>query len=123
MVESSDVGTVERISAAAMTSAGSVEGPARDGDLSIELRGIEPVPESKRYGSPMRLGTLWFGTQISASMFMVGSLGPAFVSGTLEHLWVYLIAPPAGAALAVLACRCIHRSNCCGAPTTEEPEP
>jgi hypothetical protein len=31
------------------------------------------------------------------------SLGPALVSGHLQALWLYLVAPPAGAALGALA--------------------
>ena len=43
------------------------------------------------------------------------SLAPALVSGRLEALWVYLIAPPLGACLAVLACRCVQERPCCRA--------
>jgi aquaporin Z len=44
----------------------------------------------------------WFGGPISgASMNPFRSLAPAIVSGHLEHLWIYLTAPTAGALLAV----------------------
>lgn len=36
-----------------------------------------------------------------ASMNPARSLGPALVSGNLQHFWIYLIAPLAGASLAV----------------------
>jgi aquaporin Z len=41
------------------------------------------------------------------------SLAPALVSLHLEHLWIYLLAPLAGACLAVLFCRCIQPEGCC----------
>ncbi len=47
-------------------------------------------------------GTVWFealfaGPICGASMNPARSLGPALVSGQLEHLWAYLLAPTAGA--------------------------
>jgi len=50
-----------------------------------------------------------------ASMNPARSLGPALLSLQLEHLWIHLIAPPLGAALAVVSCRCIQPSGCCTA--------
>lgn len=71
-------------------------------------------------GGVVALEAMFAGPICGASMNPARSLGPAIVSGTLEHLWVYLAAPPAGAALAVLTCRVIHRGNCCGPLTNEE---
>ena len=34
--------------------------PSREGDLSIEGHGMEPIPETARYGSVNRLFTVWF---------------------------------------------------------------
>ena len=34
--------------------------PTREGDFSIEGRGIEPIPEGARYGSVGRIFTVWF---------------------------------------------------------------
>ena len=49
-------------------------------------------------------------------------LAPALVSGHFSHLWIYLVAPVAGAAAATLACRCVREEGCCGhARTQREP--
>ena len=42
------------------------------------------------------------------------SIGPALVSGHLEHLWIYLFAPMLGAVCATAACRCVREEFCCG---------
>jgi len=39
------------------------------------------------------------------------SLAPALVSGHLEHLWLYLVAPPLGMLLAVLLFGAIKGRN------------
>ena len=51
-----------------------------------------------------------------ASMNPARSLGPAVVTGQLSDLWIYLIGPSLGAALAVLVNAIIHR------PTDDDPE-
>jgi aquaporin Z len=47
------------------------------------------------------------------------SLAPAILSGSLNHLWLYLAAPTAGAALAVFACRACQDPACCPLPTNK----
>ena len=64
-------------------------------------------------GGTVALGSLAGGPVSGASMNPARSLAPAVVSGHLGQLWVYLCAPPAGAALAVAACRCSRGSACC----------
>jgi aquaporin Z len=55
-----------------------------------------------------------FGGPISgASMNPARSFGPALVAGHWEHLWLYLVAPTAGAVGAMFACRCVRESGCC----------
>jgi aquaporin Z len=64
-------------------------------------------------GSVIGLEALFAGPVSGASMNPARSLAPALVSGELGALWLYLAAPPLGAALAVPACRLIHEEPCC----------
>jgi aquaporin Z len=64
-------------------------------------------------GSPVGLASMFAGPITGASMNPARSLGPALVSRDLEQLWIYLIAPPIGAMLAVLVCRVIMGGECC----------
>ena len=66
-------------------------------------------------GSVIALEALFAGPICGASMNPARSLAPAVVSGHLEHLWIYLLAPVLGAQLAVPACRCVQAEGCCGA--------
>lgn len=63
-------------------------------------------------GGVVAMEALFAGPITGASMNPARSLAPAVVSLHLTSLWIYLIAPPIGALLAVLACRCV-RENCC----------
>ncbi|HEV2971565.1 MAG TPA: aquaporin [Pirellulales bacterium] len=50
-----------------------------------------------------------FGGPISgASMNPARSLAPAVVSGNLEYIWLYIIAPPLGALVAVIGFHCVR---------------
>lgn len=64
-------------------------------------------------GAVIGLEALFAGPICGASMNPARSLAPAIVSDHLGSLWVYLLAPPLGAALATLACRCVHERPCC----------
>jgi aquaporin Z len=65
-------------------------------------------------GSVIAFEALFAGPISGASMNPARSLAPALVSGSLEHLWVYLTAPVIGSLLAVAACMCVHDRGCCG---------
>lgn len=52
-------------------------------------------------GAVIALEALFAGPVCGASMNPARSLAPAAVSGHLAHLWLYLLAPPVGAVLAV----------------------
>ena len=64
-------------------------------------------------GGMVALGALFGGPVSGASMNPARSLGPAIVSGNLGALWIYLLAPFAGAFLGILGCRCVQEKGCC----------
>lgn len=52
-------------------------------------------------GSVVLLEAMFAGPICGASMNPARSVAPAIVSGHIEHLWIYLVAPVLGAALAI----------------------
>jgi aquaporin NIP len=64
-------------------------------------------------GAVIALEAMFAGPICGASMNPARSLAPAAISGHLEHLWIYLAAPPLGAYAAMLACRCVREDGCC----------
>ena len=59
----------------AMTDSITQEGmPRGEGDLSIEARGMEPIPENARYGSVGRIFTVWFTPNLVPAAFFIGTL-------------------------------------------------
>lgn len=70
-------------------------------------------------GAVIALEAMFAGPICGASMNPARSLAPALVSMHMEHLWLYLVAPPLGAAAAMLACRCIREEGCCAQPQPE----
>ncbi|MFJ4844678.1 MULTISPECIES: purine-cytosine permease family protein [unclassified Streptomyces] len=51
--------------------------PAAAGDLRIEAHGIQPVPETNRYGGPGRLFTVWFAPNLTMTGVFTGTIGIA----------------------------------------------
>jgi NCS1 family nucleobase:cation symporter-1 len=48
--------------------------PTREGDLTIEGHGMEPIPETARYGSVNRVFTVWFTPNLVPAAFFIGTL-------------------------------------------------
>jgi aquaporin Z len=64
-------------------------------------------------GATVMLCALFGGPVSGASMNPARSLGPALASGQLAHVWLYIVAPILGAALASPTCRFIQGKECC----------
>ena len=65
-------------------------------------------------GSIIGLEAMFAGPICGASMNPVRSLAPALVSGNVQHLWLYLVAPVLGACLSVPLCKGVRDPGCCG---------
>ncbi len=64
-------------------------------------------------GSVIGLEAMFAGPICGASMNPARSLAPALVTMHFANLWVYLIAPVAGAFAGVVGCRCVQEEGCC----------
>ena len=64
-------------------------------------------------GGVVLLEAMFAGPITKASMNPARSIAPALVSGHLEHLWLYIVAPIIGALLAVATCKLVKDDNCC----------
>lgn len=71
-------------------------------------------------GAVIAFEALFAGPISGASMNPARSLAPAVIAWEFRSVWIYLTAPLLGAAAAVLACRCVHESPCCGATLVKE---
>jgi len=62
-------------------------------------------------GAVVGLEAFFAGPVCGASMNPARSIGPAIISGHLEHLWIYIIAPITGAALSMFVWKYLRRST------------
>jgi aquaporin NIP len=70
-------------------------------------------------GGVIALEAMFAGPICGASMNPARSLAPAFVSGNFASLWIYLVAPVAGALAAVPLCICVREGGCCSGSAVE----
>jgi aquaporin Z len=83
--------------------------------LSISFGGSEEkLLAGVAIGGVIGFEALFAGPISGASMNPARSLAPAVVAMQLDHVWVYVVAPIAGALASVPLCRSIHSSPCCG---------
>jgi MIP family channel proteins len=71
-------------------------------------------------GGTVGLDAMFGGPISGASMNPARSIGPAFVSGNLHALWLYILAPIVGASLAALAYQFVRGEPTRPAPIVEE---
>ncbi|MFT5958509.1 MAG: aquaporin NIP [Polaribacter sp.] len=64
-------------------------------------------------GGVVLLEAMFAGPITNASMNPARSLAPNIVSGNIDGLWLYVLAPILGAILAVISCKLIKEENCC----------
>jgi len=81
--------------------------------------GAEQLLAGITIGGVIGFEALFAGPISGASMNPARSLAPAVVTMQLDHVWVYVVAPIAGALASVPLCRCIHASPCCGSGDIE----
>jgi len=82
--------------------------------LSVSIGAAEKgITAGIAVGAVIGLEAMFAGPICGASMNPARSLAPAVVSQHLSSLWIYLIAPTAGALVAVIGCRCVREEGCC----------
>ena len=64
-------------------------------------------------GGVVLLEAMFAGPMTRASMNPARTLGPALISSTWQDAWLYFVAPPLGAILAVISCKLVKDEQCC----------
>ncbi len=64
-------------------------------------------------GATVALEAMFGGPISGASMNPARSIGPAIVSGQIQELWIYILAPLIGAYLGIVCCKCVQGHGCC----------
>ena len=92
--------------------------------LMFVILSVATVGDAKRLGGIAIGGVIGFealfaGPISGASMNPARSLAPAVLTMHLEQVWIYIVAPLAGALASVPLCRWMHASPCCGSGDIE----
>ena len=92
--------------------------------LMFVILSVATVGDAKRLGGIAIGGVIGFealfaGPISGASMNPARSLAPALVAMHLDQVWIYVVAPIAGALASVPLCRWMHASPCCGSGDIE----
>ena len=95
--------------------------PTREGDLSIEGHGMEPIPVDARYGSVNRIFTVWFTPNLVPAAFFIGTLMTLdFLKlGFVTSLIAVIVGNVLGSAFVALASAPWARSS--GSPSCRRP--
>lgn len=64
-------------------------------------------------GSVIALEAMFAGPISGASMNPARSIAPALISGHIEFLWIYIVAPFLGSLIAIPLCRGVREPGCC----------
>lgn len=73
-------------------------------------------------GGVIAFEALLGGPISGASMNPARSIAPALLSGHLESLWIYIVAPVAGVMVAILGCRVVQAEGCCSSEVCQPRE-
>ncbi len=65
--------------------------PTREGQATLEMHGMAPIPSDNRYGRLHRIFTVWFTPNLVPAGFFIGTLGTASYIGTGFALGVVAI--------------------------------
>ena len=71
-------------------------------------------------GGVIALEAMFAGPICGASMNPARSLAPALIVNNFASLWIYLLAPIAGALVAVPLCICVREGGCCTGRTAAQ---
>lgn len=79
-------------------------GPTRENQLTVEQRGLPPVPDSERYGRPYRIFTLWLSPQFTPSAMFIGVIAASLGLGYWQGLPAIVIGNIIGALVVAGLC-------------------
>ena len=78
--------------------------PTREGDRSLEMRGMAPIPIENRYGGLHRIFTVWFGPNLVPAAFFIGVVAISLGIGFWLGLIAIVVGTVLGAQLVSIMC-------------------